>query len=275
MLEDLGCVAAGYLALLQATGDPVWEAVWSRFPMTFELIFLSLGLALFLALVIGSAAAARPGSRFDRAVLNYTLFASAQPSFFWALVAIFVFFTKLGIAPAPLGVMSIGSTAPPSVTGFLIVDCILDRNVAALSDVLAHLAIPVLLMGILLSGPLMKMTRQGVVQASRSEYMLYSRLSGLAPRASRSYLLRNSLAPVVTLTGVLFASALSGIVLIESIFSFQGLALFTLESTKRLDYPAIQGCVLLLTFLALLIYLVMDLLYAALDPRVAYGKDNR
>jgi ABC-type dipeptide/oligopeptide/nickel transport system permease component len=253
----------------------VWSAVWSRFPLTFQLIVLSLGLALLLALVVGRAAASRPGSRFDRAVLNYTLFASAQPSFFWALVAIFVFFTKLGIAPAPLGVMSISSTPPPDVTGFIIVDCLLDGNVTALRDVLAHFAIPVLLLGVLLSGPLMKMTRQGVVQASRSDYMLYARISGMAPKVSRSYLLRNSLAPVVTLTGVLFASALSGIVLIESIFSFQGLALYTLVSTKRLDFPAIQGCVLLLTFFALLIYLVMDLLYAALDPRVAYGKDDR
>ena len=84
-------------------------------------------------------------------------------------------------------------------------------------------------------------------------------------------MLRNSLAPVLTLTGILFGFMLGGAVLIEYVFALPGLGLYALNSTLQLDYPAVQGAVIVMTTFSLLVYLVVDVLYAILDPRVRYG----
>ena len=247
----------------------------NRLPITLQVVVPSLLLAVVVALVVGNVAVARRGGWFDRIALNYTLFASAQPSFFWALVALLIFFAKLHVAPAPIGLYSFTVVPPPVHTHFLLVDTLIAADFHAFWDIVQHLAIPVVVLALLMVGPLLKMVRQSLLTASQSEYNLYARISGLSPRLARIYRLRNSMAPVVTLVGVFFAATLGGVVLIESIFAFPGVALFALQSTTRLDYPAIEGVVVVLTAIALLVYLLMDIVYALLDPRVAYGKADR
>lgn len=254
------------------TARPVGAEIVSRLPITLQLVVPSVALAVLLALLIGNAAAARPGRWVDRLALNYTLFASAQPSFFWALVALFIFFTKLGVAPAPIGLTSFDVVLPPVHTHFVVIDAIIAGDWNAFFDIVQHLEIPVGVLAFLMAGPLLKMVRQSLLMAGQSEYSLYTRISGLSPRLARAYRFRNAMAPVVTLIGVFFAASLGGVVLLESIFAFPGVAIFALQSTSKLDYPAVQGVVLVLTAIALLVYLLMDITYALLDPRVAYGR---
>lgn len=271
----LGDLLRGDFGTSWSSGNSVLQEVKVRLPISLQVTILSVGLAVILGVLIGRAAAQRVGSRFDRAVLNYTLFASAQPSFFWALVMIYVFFTKLRWAPAPIGLYSFDVTPPHPHTRFLLIDAVIDGNWRALDDMLSHMAIPVVLLALLLLGPIMKMTRQSVLGVMQSDYVLYARLSGLAPRRARWYMLRNALAPIVTLVGIFFAGTLGGVVLIEAIFAFPGLAFFSLQSTSRLDFPSVQACVIVLTLIALAVYLLMDIIYAVLDPRVAYGRAEK
>jgi len=139
-------------------------------------------------------------------------------------------------------------------------------------DALWHLALPVLTLAFVLTGPLIKMTRQSVFGVVRSDYILYARACGLPDQTVRRYMLRNALSPIVTLTGILFGYMLGGAVLIETVFSLDGLGYYALQSTLNVDFPAVQGAVVVMTAFSLLIYLAMDVLHAYMDPRVRYAR---
>lgn len=268
----LGGLARGDLAVSWNSQSPVWEEIRDRFPVTIQLIVMAFALALAVAIPIGRAAAARPGGRADKATLGYSLFAGAQPDFWWGLLFVFLFTVELSIFPVPTGLLAADIAPPEPVTHFIIVDAVLGGRVDALGSVLTHYALPVITLAFVLTGPLIKMTRQSVLQVAGSDYVLYARAAGLPARSVRWLMLRNALAPVLTLTGILFGFMLGGAVLIEYVFSLEGLGRYALSSTLNLDYPAVQGSVIVMTAFALLIYLAVDVLYAILDPRVRYGE---
>ncbi len=254
------------------TRGPVWDEVRDRFPVTIQLIALAFALALAIAIPAGRAAAARPGGKADKGALGYSLFAGAQPDFWWGLMFVFVFAVKASLFPIPDGVISATVNPPPATTHFIIVDSIIHGDWHALWNVLWHYCLPVFTLAFILTGPLIKMTRQSVLAVVNSDYILYARAAGLPEKSVRRMMLRTSLAPVVTLTGILFGFMLGGAVLTETVFSFDGLGRYALTATLNLDYPAVQGAVIVLTTFSLLIYLLMDIVYATLDPRVRYGE---
>ena len=137
---------------------------------------------------------------------------------------------------------------------------------------LRNLALPVLTLAFVLTGPLIKMTRQGVVNVVNSDYILYAHAAGLPRKTITRHLLRNSLAPVITLAGILFGFMLGGAVLIENVFTLDGLGLYGLNRMLQVDFPAVQGAVVVMTAFALLVYLLMDIIYAAMDPRIRLTK---
>ena len=258
----------GDLGTSWSTKDPVREEIAQRFPVTIQLIVLAFILALVIAIPIGRIAASRPGGRTDNTVLGYSLFAGAQPDFWWGLMFIFIFFFKLGFFPAPIGLYSAGLELPPSTTNFLLIDSAIHGYWGVLVDTLKHLALPVITLGFVLTGPLIKMTRQGVINVVNADYMLYAKAAGLPKKQTKRYLMRNSLAPVITLAGILFGFMLGGAVLIENVFTLDGLGLYALRRMLDVDFPAVQGAVVVMTAFALLIYLLMDIIYAAMDPRI-------
>ena len=165
-----------------------------------------------------------------------------------------------------------GTDVSEPITNFILLDSLLRGNFTAFVDVLKHLALPVLTITFILTGPIIKMTRESVLAAVNSDYMLYSKAAGLSARLVRSYMTRNSLAPVITLTGILFGFMLSGAVITETVFSLDGLGVYALQRTLAVDFPSVQGAIVIMTVFSLLIYLMMDLVYAVLDPRVRYGR---
>ena len=250
------------------TGDPVRDEIVKRFPVTIQLISISFVLALLIAIPVGRMAATRPNGRADKTVLGYSLFAGAQPEFWWGLLFVFVFFFQLGWFPAPTGLTTPGLALPPDTTKFILLDSVIYRDWGVFIDVLKHFALPVITLTFILTGPLIKMTRQGVVNAINSDYMLYANAAGLPAKQVKRYLLRNSLAPLITLAGILFAFMLGGAVLIEFVFTLDGLGLYALRRMLEIDFPAVQGAVVVMTAFSLLIYLLMDIIYAAMDPRI-------
>lgn len=252
------------------TQTPVWEEIKRRFPVTIQLTLMAFVLALAIAIPAGRAAAARPGGRSDKTATTYSLFAGAQPDFWWGLLFIFFLYFQLALFPAPLGLLSPGMVPPEAVTNFVLIDALLAARLDVFFDALWHYALPVLTLAFVLTGPFIKMTRQGVLAVSNSDYILYARAAGLPERTVKRYMLRNSLAPVVTLSGILFGFMLGGAVLIETVFSLDGLGVYALQRTLEVDFPAIQGAVVVMTAFSLLLYLLMDIIYAALDPRIRY-----
>ena len=263
-------LVTGQFGTSWSTKDPVRDEIVQRFPVTIQLIVLAFFLAVSLAIPIGRIAAARPGGRTDNTVLGYSLFAGAQPDFWWGLLFVFIFFFKLGWFPAPIGLYSAGLSfeLPDATTKFILLDSLIHGKFNVFVDVLKHISLPVLTLAFVLTGPLIKMTRQGVVNVVNSDYILYAKAAGLPRKTITRYLLRNSLAPVITLGGILFGFMLGGAVLIENVFTLDGLGLYALRRMLEVDFPAVQGAVVIMTAFALLIYLVMDIIYAAMDPRI-------
>jgi ABC-type dipeptide/oligopeptide/nickel transport system permease component len=115
------------------------------------------------------------------------------------------------------------------------------------------------------------MTRESVLAVNNADYVVYAQACGLPERLVRRIMLRNAVAPVLTLAGILFGFMLGGAVLIEYVFSLNGLGLYALTATLSLDFPAVQGAVIVLTTASLIIFLVLDIAHSIADPRVRLG----
>lgn len=260
----------GDLGTSWAAETPVKDQIVAAFPVSIQVIVLAFLLALLISVPLGLAAAFRRHSRLDGAVRIYSLFAGSQPEFWWGLLFIFLGWYKFGWFPSPLGILSLSQTPPPTVTHFVLIDSVLAGDPSALTDALRHLALPVLTVTFALTGPFLKLVRESALNVVDSEFMVYARATGVPRRQLRRCLLRNSLTPIITLVGVFFAASLGGTVIIETVFSLDGIGRYTLTSTQALDYAAIQGAVVVLTACALAVYVLVDVLYAVVDPRVRH-----
>lgn len=251
---------------------PVAQEIANALPVTIQLIVLAFLVSLLISIPVGVGAAIKAGGRLDRGVRTYSLFAGSQPEFFWGLLFIYFGWFVLHIFPAPLGQISISATPPPPITHFILIDTLIAGDLETFANAASHYLLPVLTMAFALSGPFVKQVRENALAVSNSEFMLYARAIGLPQRRLWAYVLRNSLAPVLTLVGLFFAAALGGSAIIESVFSLPGVGVYTLQRTLGVDFPAVQGAVVLMTGFSLLVYVAMDILYAVIDPRVRYGQ---
>jgi ABC-type dipeptide/oligopeptide/nickel transport system permease component len=266
----LGNVIRGDLGRSWLTSSPVAQDIVQRFPATLELITLAMVLAFCVALPLGMMTALRPRGIADRAASAYGMLAGAMPDFWWALVLVFVLFGQLQIVPAPIGRIDIALSSPPHVTGMYTIDSLLDRNWEALRSSVAHLALPAFTLAFVYAGPILKMTRATMSQVLLGNFIMYARASGLPNGVVTRYALRSALLPVITMTGITYGYLIGGAVLIEPIFAWGGLGQYAVQAITSSDYMAISGVVLTTTVFSLLVYLAVDLLYLAVDPRIRY-----
>ena len=258
----------GNLGTSWVTSQPVGREILDTLPVTLEIVTLALLIAFAIALPLGLASARKPGGIADRASLVWGLFAGAQPDYWWGLLFVFVFFYLLNIAPPPMGRFDPLLTAPPSITGFITVDSLLAGDLPAFWTAVQYLALPILTLAFVVSGAIIKMVRTNTMRALQSDYMLYARASGLPERMVARYALRAALTPAVTLVGIFYGVLLSSAVTVEIVFSLNGIGQYAVRSVLAFDYPAIQGTVLVVAMVSLLIYLLLDIVHAYLDPRI-------
>jgi ABC-type dipeptide/oligopeptide/nickel transport system permease component len=266
----LGNVAQGDLGKSWLTSSPVTVDILQRLPATLELITLALALAFFIAIPLGMLTALRPGSVADRVASAYGMLAGALPDFWWALFLVFLLFGQLQLVPAPIGRLDMALLPPPQVTGFYTIDSILAGDWPALGSALAHLALPAFTLAFVYAGPILKMARATMSQALLGNFILYGRASGLPRGTIARYALRNALLPVITMTGITYGYLIGGAVLIEQVFAWGGLGQYAVQAITSSDYMAVSGVVLATTLFSLLVYLAVDLLYLAVDPRIRY-----
>jgi len=262
----------GDLGRSWVTSSPVSQEIWQFLPITLELITLSFVVACVLAIPMGILAALKPNGLLDRGVFSFSLFAGAQPDFWWGLIFIYFFYFVWRLAPAPLGHLAPLTVAPPVVTGFPLLDALLTGRPDVSLEALHHLMLPVVTMAFIVSGPIVKMVRQNVIRALQSNYILYARACGLSQFHIAAYTFRNAFAPTLTIIAVLYGYMWGGAVLVEQVFSLGGLGQYALRSILAFDYPAIQGVVLTITIGSLLIYLAMDILHSVADPRIVNSR---
>jgi ABC-type dipeptide/oligopeptide/nickel transport system permease component len=200
--------------------------------------------------------------------LVWGLFAGAQPDYWWGLLFVFVFFFLLDIAPPPMGRIGPLFSAPPEITGFITIDTLLNGQFDAWLSALYYLTLPVLTLVFVISGALIKMVRTNTMRAMQSDYILYARASGLPSGLVARYAVRAALTPAITLIGIFYGVLLSAAVTVEVVFSLDGIGQYAIRSVLAFDYPAIQGVVLVVAMVSLLIYLLLDIVHALLDPRI-------
>ena len=267
----------GNLGIAFSNEQPVTPQILSAFPATLELTISSMIVAVVVGLLLGVRSSRRYGSAEDTTIRTFGVVVYAIPVFFIGLILQQVFAISLHILPAT-GRISAGDIPQGGTffglhvqTGLYVVDSILAGNLGQLIDALRHLALPSLALGIYVGAVFIRITRSNMLEALSQEYVTAARARGLRERTVLfSYGLRNGFLPVLTIMGLQFAALLAGAVLTETTFAWGGLGTYIFGAITSLDYTAIQGATVFFGIFVAVVSLIVDVLYAYLDPRIKY-----
>ncbi|MDR7555487.1 MAG: ABC transporter permease [Armatimonadota bacterium] len=263
-------VVRGDLGTSIHTGNPVTADIRHRFPATLELTLLGLALCVFVSIPLGVFAAVRRDGLVDHVARIVSLVGVSLPSFWLALLLVYLLFFKLGWAPPPLGRGPVGFS-PPTITGMYSVDTLLAGDWQGFLVVLRYLALPVISLALINMAPLTRLTRSSMIEALGSEYVRFALAAGIPKRTIYFRLaLKNALLPPITLLGIIVGFLLGGAVIIETIFAWPGLGLWAVNAAMQSDYAPVQAFALLAAGVKVIVYLLTDLVYFAIDPRIRY-----
>lgn len=228
-------------------------------------------MALALGLPAGIWAALRQNRFPDLFVRISALLLGSTPVFFLAILLLDLLHRKLGLLPGP-GRLDPFLLPPPRITGVVTLDALLVRDWVVFKDALAHLILPAFVLGSASAALLARMVRAAMLEVLSQDYVRTAWAKGL-PEAQVvfKHALKNAALPVLTLLGGLLGGLLSGAVLTETIFSWPGLGRYVTQSATSLDFPAVMGVTLLVGVVYSVLNLLVDLLYALLDPRIRYA----
>lgn len=251
------------------TGRPVVEELGAIFPATLELILFSLFIALIIGVTLGLTSALREKKASDRFIRIATLVGNSMPEFWMGLILILIFYGWLGIVPAPSGRLDTGIMVS-KITGMEFVDSILTFNKAAFASSGRHLFLPVLTIIFVISAPITRSIRASALEVIASDSFIAAKAHGLGGWALiRKYLVRNSLISLPTLSAIIFGFMLGSIVLVETVFAWQGFGQWALKGLSLRDYPVIQFTVMTVAFFYTIAFFIADVVHSILDPRIA------
>ncbi|TRZ51704.1 ABC transporter permease [bacterium] len=250
------------------TSATVVEDVKQRLPGTLELVFLSAFFSVALGIPFGVWTAVHKKGVVDRVLFGYGMLAGSIPDFWLGLILIFFIFGRLGWLPGPIGQLDPMISAPRTVTGAIALDALITGNWVAFKSAVLHLVLPVATLTGVYMPLVMKNVRLTMEEALESEYAEHARAMGLPSLVRLGYALRNSLPPVVTVVGILIWYLLGGAVLVETVFAWGGLGQYAVASVVYSDYAPLQAFVLLAAVFTMVVFLLVDIAYYALDPRI-------
>ncbi|MEM0021236.1 MAG: ABC transporter permease [Fervidicoccaceae archaeon] len=250
------------------SGVPISTYIAQRFPATLELAISGFIVSIVIGLGTGTLAAIRKGTKTDAALKFYSI--AAYVTFIPLLGMVLQYVFGVYLKWLPIAQRIDPGLAPRTITGLYVLDSVLTGNWAALKSSILHLILPSLTLGIVLSGAYTRLLRNNMVEVLSSDFIrnYYSR--GIRERKIYWYALKNAFLPVVTYMGLQFAILLGGMVLTESTFSWPGMGTFIVERLEYRDYTSIQAAIIFFAFIVGLISLIVDALYALLDPRIRY-----
>lgn len=250
------------------TNTPVLQELARCYPATIELALFSILIASVFGILFGIVSAMRRNSVLDQAVRAVSVTGVSIPSFWFALLALFVFYYKLHILPGP-GRLSNSFSSPAHVTGLYVIDSLLEGNAAKAVDALRHLILPSFVLAAFTMGLITRTTRSNLLDVMSTDYIRTARAKGLSSRALVTHhALGNALIPVLTVIGLGLGNLLGGMVLVETIFNWPGVGQFAYESVMSADFPSIIGVSLLIALNYMVINTAIDILYGVIDPRV-------
>jgi peptide/nickel transport system permease protein len=246
---------------------PVIDVIAERLPATIELAVVALVIAVATAIPLGILAAVRRGSWIDKAATVGSLLGVSLPGFWFAILLIMLFAVHLQLLPVA-GRIGYASEVSP-ITGFLLIDTLLRGRPDAFLDVLRHILLPAITLGLPMAAILMRVTRTSMLEVLRSDYITFAEAKGLKrSRVLYRHALKNALIPTVTVAAIEMGSLLGGSMIVETVFGWPGLGRLVVESIFMRNYPLIQAAVLFYAVTYVLLNFVADLLYTQLNPRV-------
>ena len=265
----VGKVLRGDLGASILRGDPVLRDLVRRFPATVELATSAILIAILVGVPMGIISAVWRNSLVDGASRLIALTGVSMPIFWLGLMLAWFFGVVLGWLPTGFRLGTEVTLAP--VTNFYILDSLLARNPAALASSLRHLILPAVALSTIPMAVIARMTRASLLEVLSQDYIRTAESKGLPQQAViLRHAMRNALLPIMTVTGLQVGRLLAGAILTETIFSWPGIGLWIYESIQARDYPIVQGATLFIATIFVMVNLLTDVLYAAVDPRIKY-----
>jgi peptide/nickel transport system permease protein len=250
---------------------PIKDELGERLPATVELTIPAITLTAIIGIFSGAFAAKNRKKPIDYTIRLLSIIIYSIPVFFMGLLFQILFSVKIPIFPLAGRMDTLMLVNFDSRTNFYTIDAILTQNWSALGSVLLHLVLPSLTLGLALSGVFVRLTRVNMIEMLQSDFITSGRARGIPEkRLTYKHALRNTFIPIMTLLGLQFAILLAGAVLTETTFSWPGVGRYLVERIQLRDYTAVQATIAVFAMFVALISLLMDVLYAFIDPRIRY-----
>lgn len=261
-------VVQGDLGYSWSRGTYVSQVISQTLPNTLQIAFFALLITLALGIPLGMLAC-RYHNRFpDHGIRAFYLAGISSPAFFLALLLLLVFSFLLRLLPTG-GVISLGVQRPHKITGFIVLDSLLEGNLVAFVDTVAHVLMPSMALALGNFGYVVRLLRSSLLEVMQTNYIRTARAKGLSERAVfLKHALKNGLIPVVTLAALMTTWLIGGTIFVENIFAYPGMGQYLAQSLGNVDYAGILGVTLVFTTTIVLVNLVADILYTILNPAI-------
>lgn len=271
-LDYIKGLLQGDLGSSLITKVAVSEEIGPYLAATVELAFFAMLIAVVLGMNLGILSAWKQNTKFDYIPMVIALVGVSMPVFWLGLMEQWVFAQELGWFPSNGRIDPRMGFEP--ITHFYLLDSLLQGNIDAFVDAFMHLLLPAVALGTIPMAIIARMTRSSMLEVMRSDYIRTAQAKGLGDFfVIYKHALKNAFIPILTVFGLQMGLLLGGAVLTETIFSWPGVGRYLVDAINNRDYPVIQSGILIIATLFVLINLVVDLLYALVDPRIQYGKE--
>jgi dipeptide transport system permease protein len=269
-LSYLGGLLQGDFGTSLVTRRPVVADFATFFPATVELGVCAMIIACLVGLPLGVLAAVKRGSWFDQVSMSAALVGYSMPIFWWGLLMIIFFSGTLGWTPVS-GRISLMYYFP-APTGFMLIDSLLSGQDGAFQSAVQHLILPSIVLATIPTAVIARQARSAMLEVLGEDYVRTARAKGLGPNlVIGRHALRNALIPVVTVIGLQVGALFAGAILTETIFSWPGIGKWFVDSISRRDYPVVQGGLLIIAVVVMVVNLIVDVLYAVINPRIRHA----
>ncbi len=251
-------------------GKPVWELIELRFPRTMELAVISMFFASIIGVRVGVISATKRNKWQDTIIRGIALLGVAIPVFWLGLLLKIVLAGELNLLPG-IGYTDITLEAPPRITGSLLLDSLFAGEIEYFLTTASYYVMPVFCLSFITLASIVRQSRSSMLEVLELDYIRTARAKGCKERkVINTHALRNALIPTITIIGLNLGGLLGGAVLTETTFNFKGIGTLLITAIASRDYPVINACVFLITFIFVIVNLITDVLYGIMDPRIRF-----
>lgn len=271
--KTVGGILRGDLGYSRVGSQPVWDLIKQRFPATLELALWAVFPIIAVGIWLGVQAAVHHNGPFDQFARIFAIVGASFPTFVAGLLFLMIFYAGLGwFAPGRLSDWATAQLALPAyhqVTRLVTVDALINGRFDIFLDAIRHLVLPVLTLSYISWATFLRVTRSSMLETLRQEYVTTARAKGVAERdVINKHAKPNALIPVATLAGFQVVSLLGGVVITETVFDYPGIGSAAARAAAQLDVVTVLGFALFNGFILIVANLVVDVVYAFIDPRV-------